>query len=1001
MKKVLLYTFITLLFSLCCTAGCQAQQISLVQNGQSNAQIVISANASPTEKYAASELQNTLQKISGAQLPIANAISKSTFSVVIGTPQSVPEIKAANLFNTDNIEEVRNVTRGKVLFLAGKTPSAALFAVYTFLQDQLNCRWYWPGPTGEYLPSQQTISIANLDVRQAPSLEDRSLSIDAPHWDEDTMIWMSRNRMNWHHLQGWVLSEEHIKDLHEKGMKGIIGGHNITLDPELLKQHPEYLALYGGKRQFPPKAAAQLCWSNIAVQHAVAEKIEAWWKKYPDADSIGFLAADQGHFCECDQCKAMAPDVSTRWQKFCAAVIQLVNQQYPGKHYQALAYQAYRNVPTEVAPFNLIGYTTYNINYTKPMTDPSNAKARDEILAWQKLGGQMGIRGYEFIPFNKAMYAPIAPLLVQEIAWAHQAGLKGWKSEIFPYGRSYGFASKESRDAEGNLPEHQNWVTNRMAVYAVAQAMWNASIDPASITNDWARHIFGAAAKPMISYYTAMQQAWVNSPKTLTYFTQPPANFAPYFISDQLLQSARGDFAQARQDIAKMPDAQTRDRIAEQINLETAMLDSWRQVYLLQQGRAGRLRTYAIRAAQAPQVTANANDPAWKDIRPLPGFVDNKYQPAADATKVLLQWDNGALYLRFICDDADTSHLVLNGAARDSNVFGDDAIEMFLDNPSISGHYFHIAINANNAVYDAKGDGAMNFDTSWNPAIVSKTSIGTNSWILDVKLPFNAFGITAKEGADWKMSFKRDGARRRANTGWPDASYHDPAGFGTVTLVDKAPQQKRVLIYDAGNAHKDALLAAFRKDGFTVRDAPQTDADFKSTFAQGVDAISLFYPGGGVFQLSDDVIQNDIVPFVTNGGLLIVSGYGNKPLDKWFGADAAVKWDGWKIDPNRKSTFVADGDWQTAPSDLSKVLQNGITPASGFTPQSDKWEVLAKMRMKDGSESAYLMRQKIGKGTLVLTSSNFGYGGGFEMFGAQNPDNCAKLVDNLLADMRK
>lgn len=998
--KVLLYTIFTLLFGLSCIAGCQAQEMTLVQNSQPNAQIVISANASPTEKYAAAELQRAILKISGTQLSLASTVSKSTFNIIIGTPQSVPEIKSANLFNTDNSEEVRNVTRGKVLFLAGKTSSAALFAVYTFLQDQLNCRWYWPGETGEYLPSQQTISIHNLDVRQTPSLSERSLSIDAPHWDEDTMIWMSRNRMNWHHLQGGTMSEEHIKDLHEKGMKAVLGGHNITLSPELLKEHPEYLAMYGGKRQFPPKVAPQLCWSNIGVQHAVAERIEGWWKKYPDADSISFLAADQTHFCECDQCKAMAPDVSTRWQKFCAAVIQLVNQQYPGKHYQALAYQAYRDVPTAVAPFNLISYTTYNINYTKPMTDPTNAKARDEILAWQKLGGHMGIRGYEFIPFNKAMYTPITPLIVQQIAWAHQVGLKGWKSEIFPYGRPYGFASKESREAQGSLQEHQNWATNRMAVYAVAQAMWNASIDPASITRDWAQHIFGPAAQPMLAYYVAMQQAWTNSSKPLTYFTQPPANFAPYFISDPLLQNARDDFAQARKDISAMQDTPACTRIAEQINLESAMLDNWRQVYLLQQGRAGRLQTYAVRAAQTPEVTANPNDPAWKSIQPLPTFVDSKYQPAADATKVLLQWDDNALYLRFICDDNDIAHLVTNGAAHDSNVFGDDSIEMFLDNPSISGHYFHVAINAKNQVYDASGDGAMNFDKSWDPAIASKTSVGANSWILDVKLPFNEFGITAKDGADWKMSFKRDGARRRANTGWPDASYHDPAGFGTVTLVEKAPAQKRVLIYDAGNTHKDALLTAFRKSGFTVRDVPLAEDDFKSTFAQGVDAITLFHPSGSDFALSDDTMINTVLPFIKKGGLVLISGYGNKPLEKWFGADAAAQWSGWSIDVNRKSTFVAPGNWQSAPNDLSKVLQNGVTPASAFTPLSEKWQVLGKLRMKDGSEKAYLMQLKIGEGKLVLTSSNFGYGGGFEMFGNQNPDNCAKLVENLLAQTR-
>ena len=146
MKKVLL--LLTFVLNLCVLSSCQspslAQEITLTQNGKATAQIVISATSNSTVKYAAQELQRAIQKISDAQLLIVNNISKSTFNIVIGTPQNNADIKAANLFNTQNAEEIRIVRRGKVLFLAGPTPRAALYAVYTYLQDELHCRWYWP-----------------------------------------------------------------------------------------------------------------------------------------------------------------------------------------------------------------------------------------------------------------------------------------------------------------------------------------------------------------------------------------------------------------------------------------------------------------------------------------------------------------------------------------------------------------------------------------------------------------------------------------------------------------------------------------------------------------------------------------------------------------------------------------------------------------------------------------------------------------------------------------
>src|SRR5690606_8214640 len=95
------------------------------------------------------------------------------------------------------------------------------------------------------------------------------------------------------------------------------------------------------------------------------------------------------------------------------------------------------------------------------------------------------------------------------------------------------------------------------------------------------------------------------------------------------------------------------------------------------------------------------------------------------------------------------------------------------------------------------------------------------------------------------------------------------------------------------------------------------------------------------------------------------------------------------------------GSWQWQPHALQDVIRNRITPASAYRPLSDAWEVLAKLRMADDEEIPYLMRQDLGKGQSVLTSSNLGYSGGHEMFRSLNTRNAAMLVDNRLADLRR
>lgn len=954
----------------------------LTSNNQPVARIEISATATPTEKYAAQELQSAIKKISGAELPIATqASSTGAARILIGTPESFSATKAANLFTTKIEEETRIVRRDRVLYIAGLTPGAALRAVYTFLQDTLGARWFWPGESGEYLPKQPTISIGSLDVRQVPDIAIRSISINDPHFDPDTLVWMARNRMNLHNLQG---PPSQIEPMHEKGFQVMIGGHNAYLESEVLEKHPEYIAEINGKRQImanPP----HLCWSNADAQQAMADKISKWWDDNPQIDSISFFGPDHNYFCECAMCKAYAPDSSTRWQKFSKAVISMVNKTHPRKNYQTLAYQSYRDVPTEAAPFDLVGYTTYNINYTKPLNDPTNAVAVGEIKAWQKAGGKMGLRGYQFIPFNAAMYAPITGLIMDEVTWTKQNGLSGWTSEIIPYGYP-----------KGLLPQEEYWTSNRMAVYAVAQAMWNSKLRPEDLIRDWTNHVYGPAAAPMLKYHTAMETAWRSTDKQLSYFLQPPSGFVDSFLSDELLKSADADFRAARQALNNIKDETEKTRISTQIDLEAAMFDKWRQTFIYQQGRAGRLQAYAPRTATKPQLTGDIEEASWNDAFKLPAFEIEKGAVPQEATQVLAQWDIDALYLRFVNFDKDIAQLRNQRDGHDTDIFAEDEVELFLDDPAHSGHYFHLAASAKGVRYDAKADGSMNFDAKWNPDWTAKTSILADRWILDVALPFASFGLTSKEGLNWRMSFMRSGAERRPNSGWPDASVHNPAGFGTLTLVEKAPQQKRVVIYDAGG-ESNGLRTELARLGFQASHVSQDETELATALGKGAEAI-VFHASGAGMLLSEKFVTENLQPFLRNGGLILVSSYGQWPFEKWFGDEAAVKWSGWELDPTRHTTSHTDGDWIGKPHALVDTVAGGYTPSSGFSPVAEGWEQLAKQKMQNGEETAYLLRRKIGAGTLILTSSDFGYGGGGEMFGSMNPASAAMLLNNFLTE---
>src|SRR5690606_9956997 len=115
----------------------------------------------------------------------------------------------------------------------------------------------------------------------------------------------------------------------------------------------------------------------------------------------------------------------------------------------------------------------------------------------------------------------------------------------------------------------------------------------------------------------------------------------------------------------------------------------------------------------------------------------------------------------------------------------------------------------------------------------------------------------------------------------------------------KVTAPKRVLMYDAGR-EKASLRAAMTKAGFAVSNTPLAStplsdrslsgAEGKSTFTNNYEALTLYHPSTGGFELSPEIMQNSVLPFMENGGLVLIAATGNLPLDTWFpGLGATVK----------------------------------------------------------------------------------------------------------------
>ena len=162
--------------------------------------IGISPDATAVEKYAAEELKNTLKKISGADFPIITVNANPAKDIIlIGTPETADFIKKQTeklQISDGKTEEVTVRTIDGNLYLAGNQPRAALYAVYSFLQNQLDVRWFWPGDDGEFLPALKQWKLGNINYKFRPVFRFREMTpcVTAAH--APTEIWMARNFLN-------------------------------------------------------------------------------------------------------------------------------------------------------------------------------------------------------------------------------------------------------------------------------------------------------------------------------------------------------------------------------------------------------------------------------------------------------------------------------------------------------------------------------------------------------------------------------------------------------------------------------------------------------------------------------------------------------------------------------------------------------------------------------------------------------------------------------------
>lgn len=784
----------------------------LVRDGKAQADIVISKQPTRSVKVAAAEMQDILKRITGAELAIvtepgANVpahvyLGRSQYTDAMGITDKDLKSDAFRMLSdekklvllgrdTDYVrrepyprdntpaeqervqKELDKMTGStwnmfigsddrrynKILDIWAPDGKGSLNAVYEFLRG-LGCRWYFPGECGEFLPKNKTVAIPKLDKTVRPDFSVRHLVF---YYNE--YFQASADELKWQLRLGLNSVPE------RKSAHGLMIVHGRK---EFKEAHPEYYALWNGKRATEHDRWGAPCLSSEGLFNETVKYVRAQYDIY-DAKVVSVGPCDSYFMlCQCDLCKGKdAPErgwdgqLSDYVWDFVNRVAKEVYKTHPDRLVSCVAYSAYQLTPLKIdklSPNVAVIICQARYGFHNPET---RKRFENMVQAWTDktpsgelsifeyyLAGWPGRNDYDGVP----VYYP--RMIAQNLRFL-KGKSKGDAIEVY---RSRKKADTDLRDI---------LYVSHLNIYTTARLYWNADLDVDALLEEYYSLHYGPAAREMKAFIEYSEANWPQMVK------RPE----PIDKATELLAAARkaaGDTIYGKRI----------EGVVEYI----APLKAVREKVAV--GRTNAPVAFAPDLSGKVVLDGKLDEAFWKDAPKyeLKNMVTG--EPPANKTSFQTVWDGNAIVFGVRCEDADMKSLRMSATKdEDANIFNDDAVELLLETGARS--YYQIVVNP--AGYMADIDRANRVDTKWTSSATATAFRGDNYWSVEVRVPVagpNAATIDPLNGlagekptedAPWYFNVCRQRKREVnpemsgfSHTG--KTSFHVPMKFGKLVV---------------------------------------------------------------------------------------------------------------------------------------------------------------------------------------------------------------------------
>ncbi len=446
---------------------------TLFSNKKTDYRIIVGESASESELWAANELKKNLTEISGASFKIESDNSEFTENeIIIGYNKHSQRLLGEEFEIPTLLDEsfiYKNVKSNIVL--TGGKQRGTMYAVFSFLENELGVRWYTPSVTA--IPHRDEYSFDFIDHYESPSIQVRNDF----YYEAFDPTWAAHNKIN-----GAMGFRKQYGDI--EGYWAVHTFYRFMPPSEFYENHPEYYSLIDGKRIHE---RAQLCLTNPDVLEIITERLKIAMKENPSNLIYSVSQNDWRNPCQCDNCQAIVDEEGTQsgimvW--FVNQVAENIKEEFPGKYVGTLAYQYTRKPPQNIRPKENVVIRLCSIEccFSHDFAScPENQEFLSDLQKWSAISPHLYIWDYVVNFSHYIMPYPNFKVL--------QPNIKTFKDNS-----SIGIMEQAAYQSRGGE-------FSELRAYVISKLLWNAECNVNEVIDDFMYGYYGRSGQYVREYF--------------------------------------------------------------------------------------------------------------------------------------------------------------------------------------------------------------------------------------------------------------------------------------------------------------------------------------------------------------------------------------------------------------------------------------------------------------------------------------------------------------------